>query len=36
MGYEVVALTDADLDRGDFSRFDAVVTGVRGLKAIMT
>lgn len=29
IGYEVTILTDADLDRGDFSMFDAVVTGVR-------
>ncbi|HEX8171929.1 MAG TPA: PIG-L family deacetylase [Thermoanaerobaculia bacterium] len=28
-GYDVTLLSDADLDRGDFSRFDAVVTGVR-------
>ena len=29
IGYDVTVLTDADLDRGDFSEFDAVVTGVR-------
>jgi LmbE family N-acetylglucosaminyl deacetylase len=29
VGYDVTLLTDADLDRGDFSQFDAVVTGVR-------
>ncbi|HEY0155738.1 MAG TPA: PIG-L family deacetylase [Thermoanaerobaculia bacterium] len=29
IGYEVTVLTDADLDRGDFSMFDAVVTGIR-------
>ncbi|HEX8617294.1 MAG TPA: PIG-L family deacetylase [Thermoanaerobaculia bacterium] len=29
VGYDVTLLTDADLDRGDFSAFDAVVTGVR-------
>jgi LmbE family N-acetylglucosaminyl deacetylase len=29
VGYDVTLLTDADLDRGDFTRFDAVVTGVR-------
>jgi LmbE family N-acetylglucosaminyl deacetylase len=29
VGYEVTLLTDADLDRGDFGRFDAIVTGVR-------
>jgi LmbE family N-acetylglucosaminyl deacetylase len=29
VGYEVTLLTDADLDRGDFARFDAIVTGVR-------
>jgi LmbE family N-acetylglucosaminyl deacetylase len=29
VGYEVTLLTDADLDRGDFSAYDAVVTGVR-------
>ena len=29
VGYDVTVLSDADLDRGDFSSFDAVVTGVR-------
>jgi LmbE family N-acetylglucosaminyl deacetylase len=29
VGYEVVLLTDADLDRGDFSSYDAVVAGIR-------
>ena len=29
VGYDVTVLSDADLDRGDFSHFDAVVTGVR-------
>lgn len=29
VGYDVVLLGDSDLDRGDFSRFDAVVTGIR-------
>jgi LmbE family N-acetylglucosaminyl deacetylase len=29
VGYDVTLLSDADLDRGDFSMFDAVVTGVR-------
>ncbi len=29
VGYEVNLLTDADLDRGDFSAYDAIVTGVR-------
>ncbi|MBV8517420.1 MAG: PIG-L family deacetylase [Acidobacteria bacterium] len=29
IGYDVTLLTDADLDRGDFSSYDAVVTGVR-------
>jgi hypothetical protein len=29
VGYEVTPITDADLDRGDFSAYDAVVTGVR-------
>ncbi len=29
IGYEVTLLTDADLTRGDFSKFDAIVTGVR-------
>jgi LmbE family N-acetylglucosaminyl deacetylase len=29
VGYEVTLLSDNDLDRGDFSMYDAVVTGVR-------
>jgi LmbE family N-acetylglucosaminyl deacetylase len=29
IGYEVTPITDADLDRGDFSAYDAVVTGIR-------
>ena len=29
IGYQVVELTDEELDRGDFSRLDAVVAGVR-------
>ena len=29
IGYEVTMLTDADLERGDLSKFDAIVTGVR-------
>jgi hypothetical protein len=29
VGYDVTLLSDNDLDRGDFSRFDAIVTGVR-------
>jgi LmbE family N-acetylglucosaminyl deacetylase len=29
VGYEVTLLTDVDLDRGDFSSYDAIVTGVR-------
>ncbi|HLF56916.1 MAG TPA: hypothetical protein VI942_08725, partial [Thermoanaerobaculia bacterium] len=29
VGYEVALLTDADLDRGDFSKYDAVVAGIR-------
>ena len=29
VGYEVTLLTDNDLDRGDFSTYDAIVTGVR-------
>jgi LmbE family N-acetylglucosaminyl deacetylase len=28
-GYDVTLLTDADLDRADFSRFDAIMAGVR-------
>lgn len=29
VGYDVTLLTDADLDRGDFSAFDAIVAGIR-------
>ena len=29
VGYDVELVSDADLDRGDFSKYDAVVTGVR-------
>lgn len=29
IGYDVTLLTDADVERGDFSSYDAVVTGVR-------
>jgi LmbE family N-acetylglucosaminyl deacetylase len=29
VGYEVTLLTDNDLDRGDFSAYDAIVSGVR-------
>jgi LmbE family N-acetylglucosaminyl deacetylase len=29
MGYDVTLLSDADLERGDFAKYDAVVTGVR-------
>ena len=29
VGYDVTLLTDADLDRGDFARYDAIVTGIR-------
>jgi LmbE family N-acetylglucosaminyl deacetylase len=29
VGYDVVMLTDADLERGDFAGLDAIVTGVR-------
>ena len=29
VGYEVTLLTDADLDRGDFSAYDAIVAGIR-------
>ena len=29
VGYDVTLLTDADLDRGDFSAYDTIVTGVR-------
>ena len=29
VGYEVTLLTDADLDRGDFKAYDAIVAGIR-------
>ncbi|MEO8033352.1 MAG: PIG-L family deacetylase [Acidobacteriota bacterium] len=29
VGYDVTLLTDADLDRGDFAKYDTIVTGVR-------
>ena len=29
IGYEVTLLSDSDLERGDFSKYDAIVTGVR-------
>ncbi|HKS25738.1 MAG TPA: PIG-L family deacetylase [Thermoanaerobaculia bacterium] len=29
VGYDVTLLSDADLDRGDFAKYDAIVTGVR-------
>jgi LmbE family N-acetylglucosaminyl deacetylase len=29
VGYEVTLLTDADLDRGDFRTYDAIVAGIR-------
>lgn len=29
VGYDVAPITDADLDHGDFSQYDAVVTGIR-------
>jgi len=29
VGYDVTLLSDADLERGDFARFDAIVTGIR-------
>lgn len=29
VGYDVTLLTDADLDRGDFARYDAIVAGIR-------
>lgn len=29
VGYDVTLLSDADLDRGDFSQYDAIVAGVR-------
>jgi len=33
VGYDVTLLTDDDLDRGDFARYDAIVTGVRAYNA---
>lgn len=33
IGYEVTLLTDADLERGDLSRYDAIVAGVRAYNA---
>src|SRR5258708_2335013 len=33
VGYDVTLLTDDDLDRGDFSKYDAIVTGVRAYNA---
>jgi len=29
VGYDVTLLSDADLERGDFAKYDAIVTGVR-------
>ncbi|HYC63071.1 MAG TPA: PIG-L family deacetylase [Thermoanaerobaculia bacterium] len=29
VGYDVVLLSDTDLDRGDFANYDAIVTGIR-------
>ena len=29
VGYEVTLLTDADLDRGDFAKYDAIIAGIR-------
>ena len=29
IGYDVTMLSDADLERGDFAKYDAIVTGVR-------
>jgi len=29
IGYDVTLLTDTDLERGDFAKYDAIVTGVR-------
>ena len=29
VGYDVELLTDADLDRGDFTKYDAIVAGIR-------
>jgi LmbE family N-acetylglucosaminyl deacetylase len=33
IGYEVNVLTDADLERGDFAKYDAIVAGVRAYNA---
>jgi len=33
VGYDVTLLTDDDLDRGDFAKYDAIVTGVRAYNA---
>ena len=33
IGYDVTMLSDDDLDRGDFAKYDAVVTGVRAYNA---
>ena len=33
MGYDVDLLTDADLEHGDFAKYDALVTGVRAYNA---
>jgi LmbE family N-acetylglucosaminyl deacetylase len=33
VGYDVTLLTDDDLDRGDFGKYDAIVTGVRAYNA---
>lgn len=29
VGYEVTLLTDTDLDRGDFAKYDAIIAGIR-------
>ena len=33
IGYDVDLLTDADLEQGDFAKYDAIVTGVRAYNA---
>ena len=33
VGYDVTMISDDDLDRGDFAKYDAVVTGVRAYNA---
>ena len=33
IGYDVTMISDDDLDRGDFAKYDAVVTGVRAYNA---